>query len=129
MLFRSRLQQSPLVVVKKDGRREIFDRPKLITAFAKACTKRPISMDQIERAAATIEARLRSEGHSEIPAKRVGTMVMQVLRKMDGVAFVRFASVYQEFDDPKRFAEVLAVLSGESRSKATSPPSPTRTRD
>ena len=124
-----RLQQSPIVIVKKDGRREIFDRQKLITAFAKACTKRPISMERIERAAARIEAKLRSEGHSEVPVKRVGTLVMQVLKKMDAVAFVRFASVYQEFDDPKKFEEVLAVLSGENRSKATSPPSPTRTRD
>lgn len=124
-----RLQQSPIVVVKKDGRREVFDRNKLITAFTKACTKRPISMERIERAVAKIEGRLRADGHSEVPVKRIGELVMRVLRKLDPVAFIRFASVYQEFDDPQRFSEVLAVLSGENRSKAASPPSPTRTRD
>ncbi len=123
-----RVQQSPIVVVKKDGRREVFDRSKLITAFTKACTKRPISMERIERAVAKIDGKLRADGQSEVPVKRIGELVMKVLRKLDPVAYVRFASVYQEFDDPQRFNEVLAVLSGENRSKATSPPSPTRTR-
>lgn len=124
-----RIHQSPLMVVKKDGRREIFDRQKLITAFSRACAKRPVSMDRIERAAQRIEARLRSEGHTEVESKRIGALVMQLLRRIDAVAYIRFASVYQEFDDPSRFEEVLAVLSGEHRSKAPSPPSPTRTRD
>ena len=102
-----RIAVAPLVVVKKDGRREEFSPAKLRAGLTKACSKRPVATSDIEAAVNEIEAELRREGHSEVAAERVGESVMEKLLALDQVAYVRFASVYQQFDDVRLFALLL----------------------
>ena len=94
-----RVEAARLVVVKRDGARQEFDRDKLAQGLAKALTRRPVAEDAAERAADGIEGELRSSGLSEIPSSRVGTMAMDRLRALDHIAYIRFASVYQSFED------------------------------
>ena len=94
-----RVEAARLVVVKRDGVRQEFDRDKLAAGLAKALTRRPVPEDAAERAADAIEAELRSSGSSEIPSSRIGTMAMDRLRAIDHIAYIRFASVYQSFED------------------------------
>jgi len=94
-----RVEAARLVVVKRDGTRQEFDRDKLASGLAKALTRRPVAEDAAERAADEIEAELRSSGLSEIPSSRVGAMAMDRLRALDHIAYIRFASVYQSFED------------------------------
>lgn len=108
-----RASEPPLVVVKKDNRRELFDARKIRLGMLKACEKRPIELKQIDDAIARIENDLRAEQVTEVRANELGNRVMEELRRLDDVAYIRFASVYQEFDNAKRFAEVLAALSSE----------------
>jgi transcriptional repressor NrdR len=106
----------PLIVIKKDGTRQQFDRAKVQAGMIKACEKRPIPLERIAQAVGEIEASLRNEEpSSEVTSARVGEKVMEKLRELDDVAYIRFASVYKEFDDAKKFAEVVAMLSGEDR--------------
>lgn len=100
----------PLVVVKKDGQREQFDREKITMGITKACEKRPITREAIERAVDEIERRVRDELAEEVPARHIGTLVMEKLRTMDEVAYVRFASVYKEFHDAGSFLKELELL-------------------
>ncbi len=105
-----RLQLGDLLVVKRDSRREEFDREKLIAGLRPACHKRPIPAGVIEAIADDIEARLRADGRPEIPSSEVGEMVMARLRDQDEIAYIRFASVYRRFehiDDVKREVEAL----------------------
>lgn len=106
-----------LVVVKKDGRREEFSLAKLRGGLSKACNKRPVATADIARAAEEIEAQLRREGTAEVASDRVGELVMEKLFVLDQVAYVRFASVYQRFDDVKRFAQLLERISRRGRNK------------
>jgi transcriptional repressor NrdR len=94
-----RVEAARLVVVKRDGTRQEFDRDKLAAGLAKALTRRPVPDDAAERAADEIEGELRSSGLSEIPSSRVGAMAMDRLRALDHIAYIRFASVYQSFED------------------------------
>jgi transcriptional repressor NrdR len=94
-----RVEAARLVVVKRDGTRQEFDRDKLASGLAKALTRRPVPDDAAERAADSIESELRSSGLSEIPSSRVGAMAMDRLRALDHIAYIRFASVYQSFED------------------------------
>ena len=94
-----RLQAMSLLVIKKDGRREEFNRDKLITGVRTACAKRPVSQETIERMVDDIEDRLRKSGKAEIDASTIGDMVMERLRHLDGIAYIRFASVYRAFAD------------------------------
>jgi transcriptional repressor NrdR len=94
-----RVEAARLVVVKRDGTRQEFDRDKLAAGLAKALTRRPVPDDAAERAADAIEGELRSSGLSEIPSSRVGAMAMDKLRALDHIAYIRFASVYQSFED------------------------------
>jgi transcriptional repressor NrdR len=94
-----RVEAARLVVVKRDGTRQEFDRDKLASGLAKALTRRPVAEDAAERAADEIETELRSSGLSEIPSSRVGAMAMDRLRALDHIAYIRFASVYQSFED------------------------------
>ncbi|RYX85204.1 transcriptional repressor NrdR [bacterium] len=110
-----RLALSPLIVVKRDGRREEFSPEKLRSGLSKACSKRPVATADIERAVGEIEAKLRSEGQSELAAGRVGELVMEKLLALDQVAYVRFASVYQQFDDVALFAQLLDRMRGRGR--------------
>jgi transcriptional repressor NrdR len=94
-----RVEAARLVVVKRDGTRQEFDRDKLASGLAKALTRRPVADDAAERAADAIEAELRASGNSEVPSSRVGAMAMERLRALDHIAYIRFASVYQSFED------------------------------
>jgi transcriptional repressor NrdR len=101
-----------LFVVKKDGRREQYSREKVLAGLRKACEKRPISESQMESTAADIERELFARGESEVPATLVGEKLMEALRSLDPVAYIRFASVYRSFRDVESFrAELAAFLS------------------
>ena len=94
-----RVEAARLIVVKRDGTRQEFDRDKLADGLAKALTRRPVAADAADRAADAIEAELRSSGLSEIPSSRIGALAMEQLRALDHIAYIRFASVYQSFED------------------------------
>ena len=102
------IEDTPLTVIKSDGRREIFDKNKLIDKIRLSCTKRPISTTQIEEIADRIEDQLVSRGEREIEAKaHIGELVMGELKRLDDVAYVRFASVYRQFKDLSDFEKEL----------------------
>jgi len=105
-----RVEVPPLIVVKKDGRREPFNRDKLLTGVLKACEKRPVPMEVIEKLADDIERDLRSSLDREVPSVVIGERVMEALRQIDEVAYVRFASVYRAFKDVNEFREQLEQL-------------------
>jgi len=105
-----RIEESPLFVVKKDGARQPFDRAKLMAGLVRACTKRPVSLEQLERAAATIEAGLRNGVRDEIASQAIGDEALAVLHDLDKVAYVRFASIYREFQDVEEFEQELERL-------------------
>ncbi|MCL6600478.1 transcriptional regulator NrdR [Alicyclobacillus macrosporangiidus] len=106
-----RIEQRPLMVVKKDNKREEFSYEKLYRGLMKACEKRPISAEQVEQVVERIDRRLRLEFEREVPSSVIGERVMEELRALDGVAYVRFASVYRQFRDVETLAqEVLSLL-------------------
>lgn len=102
-----RVEETLPLVVKKDDRREPFDRTKIMNGLTRACEKRPISADALERVVASVEARLQEEGRKEVPSREIGEAVMGALRTLDPVAYVRFASVYREFRDVEEFMREL----------------------
>jgi len=102
------------MVVKKDKTRELFDRSKVKKGIVRACEKRPVTMEQIENAVSEIEQQLLSSMRSEIPSTEVGELVMDKLKELDEVAFVRFASVYRQFKDITTFRDELDKLLGNS---------------
>lgn len=95
------------MLVKKDGRREPWDRGKIVHGLEKACEKRPVSMADIDRFVDNIEVRLQDTGGKEIPTTRIGEWVMEALPELDEVAYVRFASVYRQFKDVNEFMDEL----------------------
>ena len=99
-----------LMVVKKDGRREAFEREKILRGLELACRKRPVSGDTLDGLVDEIERELYDQGESEVQAAVVGERVMDALRRIDPVAYVRFASVYRDFQDVTQFRELLDVL-------------------
>lgn len=105
-----RLEVPPLIVVKKDGSREGFNRDKLLRGVLKACEKRPVPLEVVERLVDEVERDLRSAQDKETPSVAIGERVMDRLRRVDGVAYVRFASVYREFKDVNEFREQLEQL-------------------
>lgn len=109
-----RLDEIPLMVVKKDGRREVFSREKIITGVLKASQKRPISYTVIENLARDIERDLRNQMDREVSSQAIGELVMERLRQIDEVTYVRFASVYRQFKDIGRFMEELEKLRQEN---------------
>lgn len=94
-----RIEAARLIVLKRDGARQEFDRARLVAGLRKALTRRPVADDAAERAADEIESELRSEGATEIPSSRVGELAQEKLRGLDQIAYIRFASVYQSFED------------------------------
>lgn len=100
-----------LLVIKKDGRREVFDRMKLRGGIIKSCEKRPVSASDIEQVIDKIEAELRKQNKSEVLSKKIGEYVTKKLKKLDEVAYIRFASVYRQFADVGDFEKELAKLS------------------
>jgi transcriptional repressor NrdR len=105
-----KVEESPLVVVKKEGTREEFSREKMLRGLIKACEKRPVALKQLEDITSNVEKELRSQGVSEINSEDIGEMVMDRLAKVDEVAYVRFASVYRQFKDINVFIEELKEL-------------------
>ena len=94
-----RIEAARLVIVKRDGTRQEFDREKLASGLRKALTRRPVPASAADQATDEIEAALRAEGMTEVPSSRIGQMAMAKLRELDQIAYIRFASVYQSFDD------------------------------
>ncbi|MBW2477178.1 MAG: transcriptional repressor NrdR [Deltaproteobacteria bacterium] len=106
-----RVEETLPLVVKKDGRREMFDRHKIIAGMQRACEKRPVSIATIEKVVDQLEQSLQESGEKEIPASRVGEAIMEALQSIDEVAYVRFASVYRQFRDINEFmAELTDIL-------------------
>ncbi|MEK6712871.1 MAG: transcriptional regulator NrdR [Nitrospirota bacterium] len=105
------------VVVKKDGRREAFERNKILSGLKKACEKRPVGMDALEESVSRIEKKVQESGEKEIPSTMIGEEVMRELHTLDEVAYVRFASVYREFKDINQFMEELRDILKERNKK------------
>lgn len=105
-----RYDEMPFLVVKKDGRREAFSRSKILNGILRACEKRPIHSDAIEAAVDEIEREVRSRLEREVSSEYIGELVMDKLRELDDVAYVRFASVYRQFKDVDRFIEEVEQL-------------------
>lgn len=104
------VEKSNVMVVKKDGRREPFDKNKLLSGLVKACEKRPVSMEKMQQIVDDAERALENRFEREIPSKEIGEAVMKELQKVDDVAYVRFASVYREFKDVNQFMSELSRL-------------------
>lgn len=105
-----RVEEVLPLVIKKDGRREPFDRTKIIAGIQRACEKRPVSIDTIEKFVDRLELELQESGEKEFPSARIGEMVMAALHRIDEVAYVRFASVYRQFKDINEFMSELKDL-------------------
>lgn len=117
-----RLEELPILIVKKDGRREAFDPGKLMRGMTAACQKRPVPLGKLEEVAADIQARLMEMSDRELPSRQLGEMVMDALKGLDSVAYVRFASVYRDFKDLPDFVKALEGLM--VGSPASPPPLP-----
>ena len=104
------VEQVPLMVVKADGRRQPFDRAKILSGIVKACEKRPISIDKIEQVTTEIERAIQKKHDREVNSKDVGEQVMSRLATLDDVAYVRFASVYRQFRDVNQFMSELSLM-------------------
>jgi transcriptional repressor NrdR len=105
-----RIDQIPHMVVKKDGRRERFDRAKVLAGLLRACEKRPVPIRALEQVADRVEAMVHESPDREVPSVQIGELLMECLRELDKVAFVRFASVYREFKDVDQFMATLKGL-------------------
>ena len=109
-----KIETLPLLVVKKDKTRELFDKNKLLSGIIKACHKRPVTMEQMEEVASDIEAELQNSLSREISSQSIGVLVMEKLKSLDPVTYVRFASVYREFKDLDTFMRELEELRGQN---------------
>lgn len=109
-----KIETLPLLVVKKDKTRELFDKNKLLSGIIKACHKRHVTMEQMEEVASDIEAELQNSLSREISSQNIGVLVMDKLKSLDPVAYVRFASVYREFKDLDTFMRELEELRGQN---------------
>jgi len=101
------VEEVSLMVIKKDGRREPFDRKKMLSGMIKACEKRPVSMEKMEEIATQVERAIQKKSDREVSASKIGELVMEKLKQLDDVAYVRFASVYRQFKDVGQFMEEL----------------------
>ena len=110
------VEQVPLMVVKRDGRRQPFDRKKIISGLVKACEKRPISIDKMEELTSELEREVQRKFEREVDSKEVGELIMGKLAQLDEVAYVRFASVYRQFRDVNQFmTELTTILEKDKR--------------
>ena len=107
-----KVEASPFVVLKRDGRREAFSPDKVLRGLITACEKRPVPRDTLERLVSEVEREMRSRYDREVPSQEIGELVAERLRAVDAVAYVRFASVYRQFQDVRRFKEELERLLG-----------------
>lgn len=113
-----KVEESPLIVVKKDGTREEFSPDKILRGLIRACEKRPVPLKELEEITSSIEKELRNEGSSEVKSDLVGEMVMNKLATVDEVAYVRFASVYRQFKDINVFIDELKDLIDKERNQS-----------
>lgn len=104
------IEDLPLRIIKKDGRRAAFDRTKILNGLLKACEKRPVSLKTLEEITDKVEKELRNSMDREIPSRQIGELLMKHLRDLDHIAYVRFASVYREFTDIDNFMQELELL-------------------
>jgi transcriptional repressor NrdR len=104
------VERTPLMVVKRDGGHEPYDRNKVLTGVLLACRKRPVGRDDIDKLVNAVEARLAEESRQEVSSAELGERVLAELSRLDPVAYVRFASVYRNYDSPERFVEELRNL-------------------
>src|SRR5436309_10957943 len=111
------VEQVPLMVVKKDGRRQPFDRTRIIAGILKACEKRPVSVDKIEEITTGIERAVQKRYEREVDSKQIGELIMEKLSTLDEVAYVRFASVYRQFRDLNQFMNELQVILDRDKGK------------
>ena len=102
-----REEETSLLVVKRDGNREIFDKSKILAGLVRACDKRPVPVAVLEQLVLDVEKELKNSMEREVPAMRIGDMVMERLRSVDDVAYVRFASVYRKFEDVETFIQEI----------------------
>lgn len=109
-----KVEEIPLIVVKKDGTRQEFDREKIIRGLIRACEKRPIPIEKLEQIVNAVERELRERGNNEVHSRDVGELVMEHLANLDDVAYVRFASVYRQFKDVNVFIKELTDLKNRS---------------
>lgn len=105
-----KLENPPIFVVKKDGTRELFSRDKLLSGLTKACHKRPVAMEDLDLLVSRVEQRCSGELNREVESREIGEMLMKLLRDLDKVAYVRFASVYREFADVDSFMDEMKKL-------------------
>jgi transcriptional repressor NrdR len=112
-----RVEETLPLVIKKDGRREAFDRQKIISGIQRACEKRPVSIATIERVVDQMEVTLQESGEKEIDASRIGEAIMEALQSLDEVAYVRFASVYRQFRDINEFMSELTDILAKGSAK------------
>jgi transcriptional repressor NrdR len=105
-----RIEETPLRVIKKNGERVRFERERILARMLRACEKLPVSVHEIEESAARVEARCQSDYDREVPSSVIGSAVMEELRKLNQVAYVRFASVYREFRDVSQFLDELKPM-------------------
>ncbi len=117
-----RVEETPLLVVKRNGSEEVFTRAKLLNGLLRACEKRGISLERIERVADEIEGDLRRESVQQVSSVEIGARALRQLRDLDRVAYIRFASVYRQFEDIEEFQEELARLEGADHEPAYSGP-------
>ena len=111
------IESLPIVVVKKDRSREPFDRQKLLNGLLRACEKRPVPLERLERAVDDIEAQIQNSLEREVPTTKIGEYVMEQLIRIDDVAYIRFASVYRQFKDIESFHEAIRKLMDEEDKK------------
>jgi transcriptional repressor NrdR len=112
-----RIEEVPALVVKRDGRREPYDRNKVLAGLSRACQKRPVGMPQLEAMADSVELAVNRKDEREISSEEIGRVLMESLRRLDQVAYVRFASVYRRFEDVEQFLEELRRLKGTKRGR------------
>jgi len=117
-----RVEESPLRVIKKNGERVAFDREKILAGMVRACEKLPVSVSAIEDAAARVEARCQADFDREVPSAVIGSAVMEELRRLHHVAYVRFASVYREFKDVQQFMHELQTILASQQAEAKRAP-------
>jgi transcriptional repressor NrdR len=112
------VEEVSMMVVKKDARREPFDRKKILSGIIRACEKRPISMEKMEEILTQVERAIQRKSDREVSSSRIGELVMERLKSLDDVAYVRFASVYRQFKDVGQFMEELKDILGKEKRKS-----------
>ncbi|MFW6119680.1 MAG: transcriptional regulator NrdR [Petrotogales bacterium] len=112
-----RFERRPIFVIKKDGTKQTFDRNKILRGIVKACEKRPVSPEDMEHLTEVIENEIIREGKTEIESHEIGEHVMEILKKKDRVAYVRYASVYKEFRDLDHFMDIIGELKEELKNR------------